>query len=120
MARLLVARLFVPGLLVPWLFMARFVVHGLCVVRFGVLRLLLALRFELVNAALGFDYGRIDVRRGLLAPSVAVAIAATAAAPPAPLLVAITLRTRMLGTRIAGVRTCVLDRRLGLAFSERR
>jgi hypothetical protein len=121
-ARLLVAGLFTPGLLVlvPRLFMARFVVHRLCVVRFGVLRLLLALRLELVDAALSFDHGRIDVRRGLLAPSVAVAIAATAAAPSAPLLVAVTLGTRILGTRIAGVRACVLDwRRLDVAFSER-
>jgi hypothetical protein len=75
--------------------------------RRGVLRLLLALRLELVNPPLGFDHGRIDVRRDLLARTpFAVAIAAAAATPPAPLLVAVALRTRILGTRIAGVRTC--------------
>jgi len=122
-ARLLVARLFVPGLLVPRLFMARLRVHRLGVVRFAVLRLLLALRLELVNPSLGFDDGRIDVRRGLLAPPIAVAIAAAAAAPASTLLVAVALGTRMLGTRIAGVRARMLDRRhwrLDFAFSERR
>jgi hypothetical protein len=91
-------------------------VHRFGGVRFGVRWFLLALRLQLVNPALGLDHGRIDVRRGLLAPPVAVAIAAAAASPPAPRLVAVALGTRMLGTRIAGVRARVLDRGLGLAL----
>ena len=121
MARLLVPGRFVPWFFVPWffvprLFVARLRVHRLCVLRFAVLRFLLALRLELVNPALGFDHGRIDVRRGLLASPIAVAIAAASAAAAAPLLVAVALRTRMLGTRIAGVRARVLDRGLSLAL----
>ena len=121
MTRFLVTRLLVPGLFVPWLFAPRFLVarlrvHRFWVLRFGVVRLLFALRLELVNPALGFDDGGIDMRRGLLAPPVAVAIAAASAAPTASLLVAVPVRTRMLGTRIAGVRARVLDRRLNLAL----
>jgi hypothetical protein len=121
MARFLVAGLLVPGLLVPLLFvarlfMARLRVHRLGMLRFRVVRFLLALGLQLVNPALGFDYGRIDVRRGLLASSVAVAIASATASATAPRLVAVALRTRMLGTRIAGVRARVLDRGLGLAL----
>ena len=110
-----------PGLFVPWLFAPRFLVarlrvHRFWVLRFGVVRLLFALRLELVNPALGFDDGGIDMRRGLLAPPVAVAIAAASASPTASLLVAVPVRTRMLGTRIAGVRARVLDRGLNLAL----
>jgi hypothetical protein len=103
--------------------MARLRLH-----RLAVLRLALALRLELVNPPLGFDHGRIDVRRGLLATPFAVAIAAAAASPPAPLLVAVALGTRILGTRIAGVRACmhvagirkcVLKRGLRLALGAR-
>jgi hypothetical protein len=119
--RLFMARFLVPGLFMPWffvprLFVARLRVHRLGVLRFAVLRFLLALRLELVNPALGFDHGGIDMRGGLLAPPVAVAIAAASAAPAAPLLVAVALRTRMLGTRIASVRARVLDRGLSLAL----
>jgi hypothetical protein len=116
-----------PGFHVPRFFVARLLVTRLLVTRlrvhrFAVLRLPLALRLELVNPSLGFDDGRIDVRRGLFATPIAVAIAAATATPPAPLLVAVAFGTRMLGTRIAGVRARVLDWHwwLGLAFSERR
>jgi hypothetical protein len=121
MARFLVPGRFVPWFFAPWflvprLFVARLRVHRLRVLRFAVLRFLLALRLELVNPALGFDDGGIDMRRGLLAPAVAVAIAAASASPTASLLVAVPVRTRMLGTRIAGVRARVLDRGLNLAL----
>jgi len=85
--------------------------HGLCM-----LRLLLALRLELVDAPLRLDDRRIDVRRRRIAPTVAMPVAAATASPAATLLVAVALA---LGTRIAGVRARMLERRLRFPFDGR-
>jgi hypothetical protein len=99
----LVAWLLVPRLFAPGFFMA-----GLGMHRLGMLRFALALRLELMDAALRLDHGRIDVRGHLLAVAAgltAVPIAATTAAASTALLVATTLRAvAALGARIAGIR----------------
>lgn len=120
--RFLAPRLFVPQFFASWFVTPRFFMARLRVHRLGVLRLLLALRLELMDAPLRLDHGRVDMRRRrvtALATPIAIAIASAAAAPPAPRLVAVALGTRRLGARIAGVRARVLDRGLSLAFSQR-
>ena len=104
--------------LVPWLLVAGFLMAWLGVDRFGVLRLLLALRLELVDAPLRLDHRRIDVcRRGRVAPLATVAIATTTASPAAALLV--TTVALAFRTRIAGIRARMLELRLGFDFHGR-
>jgi hypothetical protein len=122
-----VPRFFAAGLLVPWLFAPGFLIAWLGMHRLGMLWFALALRLELMDAALRLDHGRIDVRRNLVAAGLtAVPIATTAATTAAALLVATTLRAiAALGTRIAGIRAGQLllwrvNERLSFAFGHHR
>jgi len=84
--RFLAPRLFVPQFFASWFVTPRFFMARLRVHRLGVLRLLLALRLELMDAPLRLDHGRVDMRRRrvtALATPIAIAIASAAAAPPA-------------------------------------
>jgi hypothetical protein len=91
-------------------------VAGFLVPGFFVPGLLLALRLHLVDAPLGFDHGRIADLRLLLARAIAaVAVAAAAITPTAPVLLAFTLgRTRLLALRckLMKLRRFALHRRL--------
>jgi hypothetical protein len=85
--------------------------------RLGVLRLPLALRLQLVDAALSFNDRRIDVRRHLVAPWFAAAVTVAAAATAATALLVATIAIGALATlraRIAGVRARQLLLRLRL------